>query len=59
MRFILCKHIRPNTIQLDQPIFTVFLSRRFYHEILKLIQMAYAKDDFDFLNKTVKPIHNK
>ena len=31
----------------------------FYREILKVIQIAYGKDIFDFLNKTVKPIQNK
>ena len=30
-----------------------------YRESLKVIEMAYAKDIFDFLNKTVKPIHFK
>ena len=42
MRFILCKHVRPNTIQLDQPIFYCYSCKtgvhfRFYQEILKVI----------------------
>ena len=31
---------------------------QFYREILNVIKVAYVKDMFDFLNKTVKPIHN-
>ena len=64
MSFILCKRVRPYTIQLDQSIFYIYTFKtgvhfRFYREILKVIPMAYAKYIFDFLNKTVKPIHNK
>ena len=63
MRFILYKHVRQNTIQ-PEPIFNSYSFKtgvhfRFYREILKFILKAYAKYIFDFLNKTVKPIHNK